>query len=235
MQSTVAILICLQALILLSLWGILYRVVGQQGRILLRLGSLGQRLRPTEPESRGLAIGKSITPFSLPDLDGHTIALDELRGRRVLLIFWGPECRFCELLAPELARLQGELRVANVQLVLVSLRDAASNRRLAEAAGLRCPILLMTKEHPLIEDAFRYMGTPSAYLLDEEGRVAKSLGVGRDPIVALAREAVISKRLDASPKGSASSFPSCSSGAGIFREILEASLFLWASSSQRMV
>jgi peroxiredoxin len=194
MQSSTPIIITLQALILLSLWGILYQVVKQQGRILLRLDGLDQRLgdagRGAEPESQGLDVGTSIAPFRLPDLDGQKVATDDFRGRRVLLIYWGPECGFCELLAPDLARLQGDLRVANVQLVLVSRDDAPSNRRLAEESGLKCPILLMEDGHPLVEEAFRHMGTPSAYLLDEQGRVAQPRVVGGDAILSLASDAI---------------------------------------------
>jgi peroxiredoxin len=194
MQSSTAIIITLQAIILLSLWGILYQVVKQQGRILLRLDGLDQRPghagRGAETESQGLDVGTSITPYRLSDIDGQVVAADDFRGRRVLLIYWGPDCGFCELLAPDLARLQGDLRVANVQLVLVSLDDAASNRRLAQESGLKCPILLMEDGHPLIEEAFRYMGTPSAYLLDEQGRVSRPRVVGGDAILSLAGEAI---------------------------------------------
>ena len=190
MQSSMAILITLQALILLSLWGILYQVVKQQGRILLSLDSLEQRLGPAEPQPQGLAVGTLIAPFSLPDVDGQMVALEDFRGRRVLLIFWGPKCGFCALLATDLARLQGDLRVAGVQLVLVSLDDAESNRQLAVESGLKCPILLMPGGHPLVEEAFRHMGTPSAYSLDEQGTVAKPRGVGVEAILALARDAL---------------------------------------------
>jgi peroxiredoxin len=196
MPSTTAILITLQALILLSLWGILYQVVKQQGRILLRLDTLDRRLAnvdgaaETEPGPEGLAVGTPMPPFRLPDFDGKTVSLEDYRGRRVLLIYWGPECGFCELLAPDLARLQGDLRVAGMELVLVSLDDAAKNRTLVEETGLKCPVLLMTETDPLVEQAFREMGTPSGYLLDEQGRVAQRPVVGGEAILALARSAV---------------------------------------------
>jgi len=196
MHSSTAILVILQVLILISLWGILYQVVKQQGRILLRIDGLDRRFGPAEPEPepQGLAPGTPIPSFRLPDLDGQTVALEDYRGRRVLLIYWGPECGFCELLAPELARLQGDLRVADVQLLLASRSDAPTNRRLADEAGLRCPIVLIDAEHPLAAHAFRQMGTPSAYLLDEQGKVARPLAVGVEAILALAHGAIPDRR-----------------------------------------
>ena len=60
-------------------------------------------------------------------------------GKRVLLVHWNPDCAFCELLAPDLAQFQADLRTSNVQLVLASPEDAKSNRELALEHGLTCP------------------------------------------------------------------------------------------------
>ncbi|MBV9328760.1 MAG: redoxin domain-containing protein, partial [Chloroflexi bacterium] len=90
----------------------------------------------------------------------------------------------------DLANLQPELQKANVQLVLVSHGEADRNRRLAEEHGLTCPILLQPQSEPL--EAFRTLGTPAAYLLDEQGRLAKPLAIGAEQVPALAREALAS-------------------------------------------
>jgi peroxiredoxin len=185
MPSATAILITLQLLIVLSLWGILYQVVKQQGRILLRLDALDQGPGQVEPQMQGLAVATPMSPFRLPDLDGRIVSLDDFRNQRVLLIYWAPACGFCELLATDLARLQGELRVAGISVVLVSVDDAPSNRRLASESGLKCPILLLKKDDPLLRGPFLHMGTPSAYLLDENGRVAQPRAVGGEPILSL--------------------------------------------------
>src|SRR5205823_3638747 len=44
-------------------------------------------------------------------------------------------------------------------------------------------------EKYLSEEVFKYCGTPSAYLLDEQGQVAQPLAEGMDALIALAREA----------------------------------------------
>jgi peroxiredoxin len=190
MQITTAILIILQVLILLSLWGILYQIVKQQGRILLRLDALDQRFEPVAAGPRGLNTGTPIAPFRLADLDGQMVALEDFRGRRVLLVYWNPDCGFCAMLAPELAGVQGDLRAAGVELVLVSVNDATANRKLAEETGLKCPILLIPMGHPLVEEAFWQMGTPSAYLLDAQAKVAQPHAIGGEAIVALAQSAI---------------------------------------------
>ena len=150
------ILIVLQGLILISLWTILYQAVKQQGRLLLRLDDLDHRLTEaglgagpgTSTGQGGLEVGTPVTSPGLPDPDGRLISLDDFRGKRVLLVHWNPDCAFCELLAPDLAQFQADLRTSNVQLVLASPEDAESNRELALEHGLTCPILLMPDDGP---------------------------------------------------------------------------------------
>ncbi len=190
------ILVMLQGFILISLWTIMYQVVKQQGRLLLRLDDLDRRLAhaglgpaPGTPvEQDGLALGTPVSSGRLPDLEGRLLSLEDYRGKRVLLVYWNPECVFCELLAPGLAELQADLGHSDVQLVLASLASAESNRELAGQHGLTCPIVLLTEDNPLVRETFRDQGTPVAYLLDEQGNVANPVAVGGDAILALARE-----------------------------------------------
>jgi hypothetical protein len=36
-----------------------------------------------------IGVGQALPPIALPDLDGHPVALESLRGKRVLLFMWG--------------------------------------------------------------------------------------------------------------------------------------------------
>jgi peroxiredoxin len=105
----------------------------------------------------------------------------------VLLVHWDTGCGFCDQIAPELARLQGDLRKHKTELVLISYGDAETNRSFAQEHGLDCAILLQHEGEPV--QAFAHLGTPVAYLLDEKGRVAKPLALGADEVPRLAREA----------------------------------------------
>ena len=189
----------LLVLILISsigLWFVLYQVIKQQGRMLLHLDNVEQSLANggrgvvaagAQAGAGGLAVGTPLAPFELPDLTGRMVALEDFRGKRVLLIHWSPQCGFCDLIAPELARLQSDLTKRNVQLLFVSHSDPEANRKLAEEHGLEFPILLLKDAQPL--EAFQNMGTPVAYLLDEKGQVARPIAVGAEQVPALAREA----------------------------------------------
>ena len=190
-------------LALIAVWSIAYQLVRQQGRILIRLDELeglvaGAQQRPAGARTHGLAVGTLVPPFRLPDLGGAEVALEDFRGKPVLLVHWDPGCGFCRRIAPELAALQGGLRKRKTELILVSHGDAESNRALAEEHGLDCPIVLQAERETVA--AFSGLGTPSAYLLDEEGRVVKPLAIGADRVPVLASEAARGKAALASER-----------------------------------
>jgi peroxiredoxin len=183
-----------------AVWAVLVQVVQQQGRILLRLDESAQNAKlhadhsarndllpmvpvPTPPAA--LEVGNPLGDFQLPDLAGRLVDLDAWRGQRMLIIHWNTTCGFCELIAPDLARLEPQLEKQGVHLVLASYGDADANRRLAQEYGLACSILLQPDAQPLA--AFRQLGTPVAYVLDEAGCVAEPLASGADAVLDLAR------------------------------------------------
>jgi len=180
----------LLVLILISIWVGLYGVVKQQGRILLRLDRLDEHREAAheKEEPSGLPVGAGFPSFRLPDLNGAMTSLDDFRGERVLLVNWSPDCGYCEMIAADLARLQSDFRKRNVRLLLIAHGDPESNRKLAAQSGLTCPVLLLKEDAP--PEPLRHMGTPVAYLLDAEGRVARPCAVGAEDVPALARSAI---------------------------------------------
>jgi peroxiredoxin len=188
-----------------------YHLLRQHGRLLLRIEALEQALAtaaqaPAQAPGphvvevpggtnghrppRGLALGTAIE-LRLPDLDGNEASLADYRGKRVLLVHWSPSCGFCDMIAPDLAALERDLRKRDTEIVLVAHADAEANRALLEEHGLRVRALLLQGSRPEVFDS---LGTPVAYLLDEDGRVARPLAVGANEVPELAREAASSAK-----------------------------------------
>jgi len=184
--------IVVQVLIGIFIIGMLYVLFKQQGRILLRLDDLELKASGASVPA-DLEIGTEVEDFRLPDLDGKRVSLSDFREKQVLLVYWSPSCGFCDALAPDLAQLQGTLKENNTEILLVSYGDAESNRKLAAEHGLTAPILLLEKapaKKVIVDGIFRHQGTPSAYLLDPQGRVAEPLAVGAVTVLELARNAL---------------------------------------------
>jgi peroxiredoxin len=172
-------------LILASFWGGIYLLLKQQGRILIRLDAI--EAVATYPQGHaiaqpGLPLGEVFPPFQLTSLEGKEVALEDYRGQHVLLVNWNPACGYCELLAPELAGIPIDNDA--LQIVLLAHGSAEANRSLVADQKLNWPVLLMP-DATQIPKPFETPGTPAAYLLDVEGRVASPLTVGADAITEL--------------------------------------------------
>src|SRR3989449_10540622 len=183
--------IVIEALVAITLGLVLFQVLKQQGRILHRLDELELKAAGVSAPAE-LEIGTLVQDFQAPDLSGKNVSLSDFRDRRVLLIYWNPQCGFCDMLAAELAPLQTALKKNNTEVVLVTYGDVESNRKLAVEHGLDSTILLIenspAKEF-IVNELFKHRGTPSAYLLDEQKRAIQALAVGMDDILRIAREA----------------------------------------------
>jgi peroxiredoxin len=161
------------------------RSVGRAG--LLTGVARAQRAEPVMPN--GIEVGEELTTFTLPDLDGTAVDVSGLRSQQVLLVNWSPRCGYCAKIAPELAEAQPGLSAQGVSLVLLTAGDADENRELLEANGLAATVLLREEASEDFEDPFPAMGTPVAYLLDPEGRVAEPLAYGAGEVPEMARRA----------------------------------------------
>ena len=164
-----------------------YQLVRQNGRILLRLEEIENRLakRPAQERAApaGLAIGTPAPEFELPDLAGVRRKLSDFRGTDLVLIFFSPKCGFCTKMAADLAALSPHGGDGCALPIVITTGDADENRKLVEQHGIRCTVLL--QEEMEIASQFRAQGTPMGYRIDREGRIASELAVGAEPLVKL--------------------------------------------------
>jgi peroxiredoxin len=178
-------------LIAVGTW-LLYQLVRQNGRILLRLEAIENQLAPRTGKKQreaasppnGLSIDTAAPEFELPDLVGVRRKLSEFRGQDVLLIFFNPKCGFCTKMAADLAALPPEGGEGRAVPIVVTTGDANENRKLVEQFSIRCPVLL--QEQMEVANQYRAQGTPMGYRIDADGRIASYLAVGAEPLLKLA-------------------------------------------------
>src|SRR5581483_11932509 len=130
---------------------------------------------PSAPR-QGLPMGSPAPALRLPDVAGTTRDLGEFRGSKTLLLFWSPDCGFCQQMLPELKAWEGTRPADAPRLMLVSTGSAEANR----AQGLTSPLLLDADFST--SAAFGVNGTPSAVLVDAEVRIASQVGEGQDDV-----------------------------------------------------
>jgi peroxiredoxin len=133
----------------------------------------------------GLKAGTAAPEFRLPRLDGGELALSQLRGRPVLLVFSSPHCGPCNALAPKLQKFHRKHAV--LELVMISRESLDENRAKAKEHGLTFPVVL--QEQWEVSRAYAYFATPVAYLIDPAGVIVSDVAVGVDAIAKLMKHA----------------------------------------------
>jgi len=124
----------------------------------------------------GLPLGALVPDFELPDLDGKTVSLKDIKADKkpVVFIFVAPTCTPCRALLPQFEEWQRELS-EKVKFVYVSNRTAKDNR--AKFGGDTDKLFLLQKDRE-VADLFRAKWTPMAVLMDTKGRIASFTGAG---------------------------------------------------------
>ncbi len=126
-------------------------------------------------------IGETAPRFALPDLQNREVDLDDLLGQETLLLFWNPGCGYCKAMADDLQRWEARANSQVTRLVFIASGAVAEVRKESE----RFLSLFLHDADFEIAPLFGANGTPSAVLLDAEGRIASSRAVGEPNILAL--------------------------------------------------
>lgn len=136
----------------------------------------------------GLPIGARAPRFSLNDLDGGTIALDELLDRRrpVALVFASPDCGPCEAMFPKLAGWQRRL-AHRMTIVIATTGSAAQLRPVADAHGLQNVAL---DRHAEVFESYHASATPSAVIVTADGNIGSPTHSTTVVVEALIRNAL---------------------------------------------
>jgi methylamine dehydrogenase accessory protein MauD len=133
-------------------------------------------VKPASPK-----VGEPAPEVNLPDLEGQNVSLDDFRGEATLVLFWSPECGFCQEMLPDLKEWEAASPEGAPRLLVVSDGTVEDNK----AMGLSSPVVL---DHDYaVSDAFGAGGTPTAVLIDAKGRVASETVVGASAVLELAR------------------------------------------------
>jgi peroxiredoxin len=109
------------------------------------------------------------------------------------LIFTDPQCGPCDQLAPHLVRLYRQHRDNGLALVMIGRGDPKENRRKAEAHGFEFPVVLQRRWES--SKAYGIFSTPVAFLIDEDGVIAREVAIGVEAVMALAQEELAKKEV----------------------------------------
>ncbi|MDQ1813510.1 hypothetical protein RBA41_09360 [Massilia sp. CCM 9210] len=164
-------------------------LVRQQGRLLLKIDNLEQRLAAAGiPEHQfapltGPLPGSAAPAFSAVTLAGAAVSSSTLFGNGTpsLLLFVSADCAPCQDLLADLLAWRGA-HPPRDRLVIVTSGTAQANRD--KLGGLIGADALLQEERE-INALFGVVATPSALLLGADGSIAAPIAIGKDQIMAL--------------------------------------------------
>lgn len=134
---------------------------------------------PLQVQEIGPAVGDPAPDPTLQTLGGRESPLSSQMTGRTAVLFWNPGCGFCQQMLPDLKRFDHASPEGAPGIVVISTGDPDQNREM----GLRAPVLLDGSF--AAGRAFGATGTPSAVIVDEEGRVASGIAVGAPAVLEL--------------------------------------------------
>ena len=141
----------------------------------------GMRVRREAAER--LKPGVEAPNFTLPDTEGRPVSLSSLRGKWVVLDFWGSWCIWCIKGFPELKRCHEKYRG---RLEIVGIDCSDSREKWIEAIGKHelpwINLLDTRKGRPaeIIDNVYGIGAYPTKILIDPKGRIV-DISVGERP------------------------------------------------------
>ena len=112
-------------------------------------------------------------PFELETLDGETVELDDLRGKIVVVNFWGIWCYWCVIELPELQQLH-ERYAGDPNVVVLTINNDPNPDQVPawmEENGYTFPVVL---DDGYVNSGAKIDVFPTTWFLDPDGRIAFS-------------------------------------------------------------
>ncbi len=108
--------------------------------------------------------------FTLKDLNGKEVKLEDHRGKIVFINFWATWCPPCRDEMPSMEKLYTEFKERDFTMLAVDLQESAKEvRAFKERFKLNFPILLDSDGR--VGSEYGVISIPTTYLIDREGYV----------------------------------------------------------------
>ncbi len=124
-------------------------------------------------------LGDDLPEFFETDVFDKIVASQDLRGKKTLVTFWSLTCGFCDRMLDDLRDWDKTKGANEPNLLVISQGETEPHRQL----NFQSPIIL--DEDRRISKELGMNGTPSAVLINEDGKIVSETAVGAERIWSL--------------------------------------------------
>jgi peroxiredoxin len=129
-------------------------------------------------------IGTMAPAFSLVDVNGSVITLEQFKGKVVFLAFWAPWCIPCRQELPELDKLYKKYHNEGLEVIGISI-DTSEKNVAAFLQKVALDIHVVIDKESEVSDAYRVSSLPTGFIIGRNGiihRVYKGFDKGSLPL-----------------------------------------------------
>lgn len=140
--------------------------------------------------AKATALGQTAIHFTKKDINGHPFSLSSLKGKYVLLDFWGSWCGPCRQSHPHLKKVYERYKAKGLEIVGISeekmadlARSEAAWKKAVKDDGIDWVHVMNNYDKETFDLVQKYgvTGFPTKFLLDREGKILyKLIGAGEE-------------------------------------------------------
>lgn len=134
------------------------------------LEQYNQQVTRQHGEIKDIAVGDVAPDFTLTDVNGNTVSLSGLRGKKVLINMWWLRCKGCAEEMEYFQLIHEKWSQQGLVVMAISTYDTASVIR-AYAQAKKLTYTMIVDEAKQINRSYIICGVPTTFLIDEEGVV----------------------------------------------------------------
>ena len=129
-------------------------------------------------EKKIVSMDRVMTSKELKTLDGKKWSIQKHRGKKIVIIFWAKNCRYCVEEIPNVKKFYSRHKTdSNLEIITYS-RDMSMKTELlkefVEKMNIDYPILIesnTTDDNRLFSKQFKIFGLPSIFIINKDGKL----------------------------------------------------------------
>jgi thiol-disulfide isomerase/thioredoxin len=146
------------------------------GVVILAMGAVAAVVWTSKPAAERI---EPQLEFTLKDLDGRDVRLNDFTGKPLVINFWETFCVPCQYETPELVALHDKYKDRGLTIVGISMHDEVGDIRAFVEKYKMTYAVLVGGEREDIADAFAIKGYPTTFFVRADGTISDvQLGYG---------------------------------------------------------